>query len=226
MGASSCKKSPLIQSVSTSLISRLCFSSALFFGGKKEATCQRSSAFSTHIIFVLWCSCHRWFLSFKRIHFKDDFPFWIDSWVRDRGRILSARGTGLLASQPVNTVPFWPLSPGLFLIGQKLPSTTAEGRALWKARPERVEEPASSLALGVRAALLQDAKLSLVGLCILLVPWASLSMEMGGPADGGSLGKGGLCSSEYCRDGSTSVWGDYIWNIENKCYNVTILACF
>lgn len=136
-------------SVSTSSISRLCFSNALFFGGAKQPRCQRSSAFCTHIIFVLWCSCHTWFLSFKRIHFKDDFPFWIDSWVRDRGRILSARGTGLLASQPVKTVPFWPLPPGPFLTGQKLPSTTAEGRALWKACPERVEEPAGSLALGV-----------------------------------------------------------------------------
>ena len=77
-----------------------------------------------------------------------------------------------------------------------------------------------------RAALLQDTELNLDGLCILLVPSVSLSMETEGPADGGGLGKGGLCSSECCGGGSTSVWGDYIWNIENKCYNVTILACF
>ena len=79
-----------------------------------------------------------------------------------------------------------------------------------------------------RAALLQDAELNLDGLCILLVPSAPLSMETGGPADGGGLEKGGLCSSEYCGDGSTSSpqWGDYIWNVENKCYNVNILACF
>lgn len=137
-------------SVSTALISQLCFFNALCFGGKKkEPRCQRSSAFSTHIIFVLWCPCHKWFLSFKKIHSKDNFPFWIDSWVRDGARILSARGTGLLSSRPVQTVPFWPLPPGLFLTGQKLPSTTAEGRALWKTCPERVEEPAGSPALGL-----------------------------------------------------------------------------
>lgn len=213
-------------SVSTSSISRLCFSNALFFGGKKRAQMPKKFCFLDYIIFVLWCSCHKWLLSFKNIHSKDDFPFWMDSWVRDRGRILSA---GALVC--------WRLSqcrPPLS--GLCLQDCFSQDRSFLAPRPreELCERPVqrgwrsqqAAQLWAWRAALLQDAELNLDGLCILLVPSVSLSMEMGGSADGGGLGKGGLCSSECCGDGSTSVWGDYIWNIENKCYNVTILACF